>query len=127
VIPLTDAEHELLPIQFSVDPGEQFVWGRDEHSPLVAQRLTLAPRERLGLLREYLDVVTVPTEVQQSDNDNTSSASPDLENEPDCEVGLCHVSNFPFLVSHNLAYPYTANKVVGTVYWKDEGGNYNLL
>lgn len=60
MIPLTDAEHELLPIQFSVDPGEQFVWGRDEHSPHIAHRLTLAPRDRLGLLKEYLDVVTVP-------------------------------------------------------------------
>ncbi|KAF4519703.1 hypothetical protein B566_EDAN003953 [Ephemera danica] len=87
VIPLTDAEHELLPIQFSVDPGEQFVWGRDEHSALVAQRLTLAPRERLGLLREYLDVVTVPLPNDtQPEPDTSSSASPpppDLDTEPD--------------------------------------------
>jgi OTU domain-containing protein 7 len=60
VIPLTDSEHELLPIQFNIDPGEQFVWGRDEHLPNLASRFTLAQKERLGLLREYLDVTQVP-------------------------------------------------------------------
>ncbi|KAK8732411.1 hypothetical protein OTU49_007080, partial [Cherax quadricarinatus] len=30
VIPLTDCLHELLPIQFVIDPGEDFVWGRDD-------------------------------------------------------------------------------------------------
>lgn len=60
MIPLTDSEHELLPIQFNIDPGEQFVWGRDEHIPNLASRFTLAQKDRLGLLREYLDVIQVP-------------------------------------------------------------------
>ncbi|XP_066993922.2 OTU domain-containing protein 7B, partial [Anabrus simplex] len=59
VIPLTNSDHELLPIQFSVDPGEQFVWGRDELVPHLVQKLTLAPSDQLGLLREYLDVINV--------------------------------------------------------------------
>jgi hypothetical protein len=33
VIPVTGSDHELLPVQFSVDPGELFVWGRDENNP----------------------------------------------------------------------------------------------
>jgi OTU domain-containing protein 7 len=60
VIPLTDSEHELLPIQFNIDPGEQFVWGRDEHIPNLASRFNLAQKDRMGLLREYLDVIQVP-------------------------------------------------------------------
>ena len=36
VIPVTDADHNLLTVHFSVDPGPDFVWGRDElNGPLV--------------------------------------------------------------------------------------------
>lgn len=30
VIPVTDSEHALLPLQFAVDPGPDFRWGEDE-------------------------------------------------------------------------------------------------
>ena len=30
VIPVTDSEHSLLPLQFAVDPGPDFRWGEDE-------------------------------------------------------------------------------------------------
>jgi hypothetical protein len=30
VIPVTDSEHLLLPLQFAVDPGPDFRWGEDE-------------------------------------------------------------------------------------------------
>ena len=31
VVPVTDAEHTLLNVHFSMDPGPNFVWGRDEY------------------------------------------------------------------------------------------------
>ena len=30
VIPVTDSEHALLPLQFAIDPGPVFRWGEDE-------------------------------------------------------------------------------------------------
>lgn len=60
VIPLTDSQHKLLPVQFSVDPGEDFVWGRDENSPHIIDRLTLGTKELNVLLKDYLNVVNVP-------------------------------------------------------------------
>jgi hypothetical protein len=59
VIPVTGADHELLPVQFSVDPGELFVWGRDENSSHFASKLAVTNRDKLDLLREYLDIVNV--------------------------------------------------------------------
>lgn len=60
MIPLTDSQHKLLPVQFSVDPGQDFVWGRDESLPHITERLSLGNKEIHALLREYLDVVHVP-------------------------------------------------------------------
>nr|CAD7407275.1 unnamed protein product [Timema poppensis] len=59
MIPLTDSDHVLLPIQFLVDPGEHFVWGLDDTNLHTAQKLTLDEKEKLSLLHEYLDVVHV--------------------------------------------------------------------
>jgi hypothetical protein len=59
VIPVTNSGHDLLPVQFSVDPGEQFVWGRDENNPHLASKLALTNRDKLDLLRGYLDIVNV--------------------------------------------------------------------
>ncbi|XP_046399998.1 OTU domain-containing protein 7B-like isoform X2 [Ischnura elegans] len=60
VIPITDADHELLPIQFSIDPGELLYKNQDENDLEAMQRLTLSPEEKLLLLREYLDVIKIP-------------------------------------------------------------------
>lgn len=59
VIPVTDCCHELLPIQFVIDPGEDFVWGRDDLNEAVIQKLTITTHDKIGLLNEYLDVVQV--------------------------------------------------------------------
>lgn len=59
VIPVTDSGHELLPVQFSVDPGELFVWGRGENNPHLASKLAVTNRDKLDLLRAYLDIVNV--------------------------------------------------------------------
>lgn len=59
VIPLTDCCHELLPIQFVIDPGDDFVWGKDDLNPAVIQKLTITNHDKIGLLNEYLDVTQV--------------------------------------------------------------------
>ena len=60
MIPLTDNEHRILPVQFALDPGHQIEWGRDENNPNVLGTLDLTESEKLVLLKEYLDVVQVP-------------------------------------------------------------------
>ncbi|XP_037079179.1 OTU domain-containing protein 7B-like [Pollicipes pollicipes] len=60
VIPVTDADGVLLPIQFVVDPGPEVAWEKDQVDPVVQARLTLQPQHKLSLLREYLDVVELP-------------------------------------------------------------------
>ena len=61
VIPVTDADHNLLTVHFSVDPGPDFVWGRDElDGPLVNSLKQLGePAEHLTSLASYLDLVRV--------------------------------------------------------------------
>jgi len=60
VIPVTDSNHAILPIQFSVDPGFQIDWGQDENNPNILNKLDLQDSDKLGLLKEFLDVVQVP-------------------------------------------------------------------
>ena len=60
MIPLTDNEHSILPVQFAFDPGHQIEWGRDENNPNFLGTLALTESEKLALLKEYLDVVQVP-------------------------------------------------------------------
>ena len=62
VIPVTDAEHTLLNVHFSVDPGPDFVWGQDEYDPGIMSRLMQSgePAEHLTYLAIYLDLVRVP-------------------------------------------------------------------
>ena len=61
VIPVTDAEHTLLNVHFSVDPGPDFVFGRDEFDrDILAGLLQLGePAEHLSSLAHYLDLVKV--------------------------------------------------------------------
>ncbi|KAG0719368.1 OTU domain-containing protein 7B [Chionoecetes opilio] len=59
VIPVTDCCHELLPIQFVIDPGDDFVWGKDDVEPAVIQKLNITTHDKIGLLNEYLDVTQV--------------------------------------------------------------------
>ena len=61
VIPVTDAEHNLLTVHFSVDPGPDFIWGRDEFDSHLMAGLTALgePAEHLTSLANYLDLVRV--------------------------------------------------------------------
>ncbi len=38
VIPVTDSNHVLLPLQFSIDPGSQFNWAEDQENPALLSR-----------------------------------------------------------------------------------------
>lgn len=53
-IPLVDVNHELLPIQFSIDPGDREDYG---------EKLELGQADCIGLLKEYLDVLTIDLHV----------------------------------------------------------------
>lgn len=53
-IPLTDSEHELLPIQFSIDPEDREDFG---------SKMELSQSESITLLKEYLDVVRIDEQV----------------------------------------------------------------
>ncbi|XP_022235619.1 OTU domain-containing protein 7B-like [Limulus polyphemus] len=59
-IPLIDPDHRLLPIQFAVDPGNEVRWGNDENDSWIMAKLTLTERDKLGLLKEYLDITEIP-------------------------------------------------------------------
>lgn len=54
LIPLVDYENSLLPIQFCIDPGTDFVW-KDYDGTENDWKLT--DREHIALLKEYLDIV----------------------------------------------------------------------
>lgn len=53
-IPLTDSNHELLPIQFSVDPEDREDFGG---------KMELSYSESIALLKENLDVVRIEEQV----------------------------------------------------------------
>ncbi|KAG8235343.1 hypothetical protein J437_LFUL015851 [Ladona fulva] len=74
VIPVTDADHELLPIQFAIDPGSLLCKNQDENMMEAMRRMTLSTEEKLLLLREYLDIVNVPIK-----NANNCENSEDIE------------------------------------------------
>lgn len=59
MIPVTDCLHELLPIQFIVDPGDRFVWGRDELDETMAHKFNYTEDDMKNLLNDYLDLTQV--------------------------------------------------------------------
>ncbi|CAG2105833.1 unnamed protein product [Medioppia subpectinata] len=55
-IPLMDFEHNILPLQFVVDPGEE-VFRKEQHfTDELVQRLTLNESDKIMLLKQYFDV-----------------------------------------------------------------------
>ncbi|XP_054159022.1 OTU domain-containing protein 7B-like [Oppia nitens] len=56
-IPLVDYEHNILPLQFVIDPGEEMFKNDCQHfSNELVKKLTLSENEKLKLLKLYFDV-----------------------------------------------------------------------
>ncbi|XP_076333690.1 OTU domain-containing protein 7B-like isoform X2 [Tachypleus tridentatus] len=65
VIPLSDSQYSLLPIQFAVDPGTEVKWGSDENDPWVTSKFTLTEKDKVTLLSMYLDIMDIPLSLIQ--------------------------------------------------------------
>jgi len=86
VVPVTDWEHGLLPLQFAVDPGPDLDWARSEQNPAMLAQLSLQEGEALVLLKEYLDLVQVPLPSCFLDPELVSPGSQDSGSVRDLEV-----------------------------------------
>ncbi|EFO21481.1 hypothetical protein LOAG_07006 [Loa loa] len=60
IIPVTDRNHILLPLHFSVDPGPDFTWWKDSEDAEIAERIELNEADKLSLICEYMDIVKIP-------------------------------------------------------------------
>ncbi|XP_071965821.1 OTU domain-containing protein 7B-like [Antedon mediterranea] len=60
-VPVTDCDHQLLPIHFSIDPGPNYKWTKDENANTYqSKRFSLSDSEKLDILHRYLDLIRVP-------------------------------------------------------------------
>jgi hypothetical protein len=51
VIPVTDSEHALLPLQFAIDPGPVFRWGEDEFlCDVISRQVVVAKTSSLFVI-----------------------------------------------------------------------------
>ncbi|KAL3105528.1 hypothetical protein niasHT_026962 [Heterodera trifolii] len=59
VIPITDKNRNLLPVHFSVDPGPDFTWWRDNDDFRIAHKIEAIQSDdrRLELISRYMDIV----------------------------------------------------------------------
>ncbi|KJH52405.1 OTU-like cysteine protease [Dictyocaulus viviparus] len=57
IIPITDFNRNLLPVQFVIDPGPDFSWWSDEEDASMAARLEMTDGDKMVLLSEYMDLV----------------------------------------------------------------------
>lgn len=76
-VPLVGPNYELLPLQFSVDPREDFVWSSLDDDSSIVEKLTLSMDKKLELLKKYLDVdlIKIPsTSKKETSEDNKSAA-----------------------------------------------------
>ncbi|XP_042905338.1 OTU domain-containing protein 7B isoform X2 [Parasteatoda tepidariorum] len=80
VVPVTDPDNKLLPLQFAVDPGPEVRWGQDENDSWVIARLTLTDKEKLMRLSEFLDIQNIEViedkEMNNHSSDNNKSVDP---------------------------------------------------
>ncbi|GMR53289.1 hypothetical protein PMAYCL1PPCAC_23484, partial [Pristionchus mayeri] len=59
IIPMIDANRNLLPLHFAVDPGPDFTWWKDEEDERMAEELEQCEADRLALMNEYMDLVRI--------------------------------------------------------------------
>ena len=76
-VPLVGPNYELLPIQFSVDPGEDFLWSSLDDDASIAEKLTLSMDKKLELLKKYLDVdlIKIPSASKKDTSEDSKSTA----------------------------------------------------
>lgn len=91
-IPLVDSECNLLPLQFSIDPGPDVAWGKDENDDQFIQSKTPTFEQKIALLSKYLDILYINKPTSTSSNSNTNSKS-SSSSQSDPAVGKSSCSN----------------------------------
>lgn len=85
-VPLVGPNYELLPIQFSVDPGEDFLWSSLDDDSSIVEKLALSMDKKLELLKKYLDVdlVKIPSASKKDTSEDSKST---VKGEKSSEAG----------------------------------------
>lgn len=76
-VPLVGPNYDLLPLQFSMDPGEDFVWSDLDGDSSVAKNFALSMDVKLELLKKYLrvDLIKVPCTSKKDTSEDNKVAS----------------------------------------------------
>lgn len=85
-VPLVGPNYELLPIQFSVDPGEDFLWSSLDGDSSIVDDLALSMDKKLALLKKYLnvDLIKIPSTSKKDSSEDSKSA---VKGEKSSEAG----------------------------------------
>jgi OTU domain-containing protein 7 len=81
-IPLTDADGQILPLQFAVDPGPDVVWTRNPDNDFLSSVKHLPDDQKLSLLKTYMDIVQLEErikELEEADVCSTTITKPAIE------------------------------------------------
>lgn len=75
-VPLVTPNYDLLPLQFAVDPGEDFLWSSLDSDSGIADKLALSMDKKLNLLKKYLDMecLKLPSSKKDSSEDSKPSS-----------------------------------------------------
>jgi OTU domain-containing protein 7 len=85
VIPLIDPDFKVLPIHFDVDPGQSFVWSKDEDDPEKTKGLYINSEQKLALLERYMDVCRVMIPRHEIENLANSKESVNTNDSDECK------------------------------------------
>lgn len=76
-VPLVGPNYDLLPLQFSMDPGEDFVWSDLDGDSSVAENFALSMDKKLELLKKYLhvEIIKIPCTSKKDTSENSKVAT----------------------------------------------------
>ncbi|XP_074650593.1 OTU domain-containing protein 7B-like isoform X2 [Tubulanus polymorphus] len=84
-IPLVDPEFKLLPLQFSIDPGKDFIWGKDEYDEEKVNEYEMNAEEKLKLIEQYVEIYRAPIPKHELNNLTTSKESVSTNDSDECK------------------------------------------
>jgi len=84
-VPLVGPNYDLLPLQFAVDPGEDFLWSSLDEDSSIADKLALSMDKQLELLKKYLNVES--SKLPTASKKDTSEDSRLAVKSPEVDVG----------------------------------------